>query len=125
VLRISQGDVGMIDPPIFGPFVRMVQSLPAKAIVRGMDLEYEMLQNDFEFDRYPLTEEAKSILCFRKFVHVAKFGGIMYFTNSFPPEHYEFYRQTLVRLINANELPASTLETFDRLFPPDSFSLAA
>jgi hypothetical protein len=115
----------MVDPRIFSPFVKMVRRLPAKAIIQALELEYRMLQNDFESNRYVFTEEPLSILYFREFIQTARFGGTMYFTRPFPPEHYEFYRQTLVRLINAGEVPPSALEAFDRLFTPAQFPLAA
>jgi hypothetical protein len=43
----------------------------------------------------------------------------------FPPEHVEFYRQTLVRLIQANELASETLNNFHRLIGPIDLPLAA
>ena len=33
-----------------------------------------------------------------------------------PPEHVKFYRQTVVRLIKANELPQSAMKQFDEAF---------
>jgi hypothetical protein len=115
----------MVDPHIFGPFVRMLQRLPAKAIGQALELEYRMLLNDLQFNRYTLTEEAQSILCFRRFIQTAKFGGTMYFATAFSLEHYEFYKQTIIRLIEADELPSEALGEFDQLFAPPRFSLAA
>jgi hypothetical protein len=103
----------------------MVQRLPAKAIIQGLELEYRMLQNDLEFHRYDLTEEAKSILYFREFIYIAKFGSSMYWTGPFLLENWEFYRQTVIRLIEANELPSDALEKFDDIFVPTHFHLAA
>ncbi|HUA65818.1 MAG TPA: hypothetical protein VME24_08230 [Alphaproteobacteria bacterium] len=99
--------------------------LPGKAIVQALELEYRMIQNDFERNRYPLTEECHSILYFREFVQVVRVGGEVFFTRPFPPEHCEFYRQIVVRLIDANELPREALEKFDKLFAPIRFPLAA
>jgi hypothetical protein len=115
----------MIYPHIFGPFERMVQRLPAKAILQGLELEYRMLLDDLQFNRYALTEEANSILCFRGFIQTAKFGGTMYFARPFSLEHHEFYRQTVIRLIEANELPPEALGEFDHIFAPARFPLAA
>ena len=115
----------MVDPHIFGPFVKMVQRLPAKAIGQALEVEYRMVQNDFERYGFALTEEALSILYFREFIQMAKYGGELFFTRPFPPEHCEFYRQTLVRLIEANEVPPDAVEKFDQLFAPLRFLLAA
>jgi hypothetical protein len=115
----------MVDPHIFRPFMKMVQRLPAKAIIQALELEYKMLQNDFESNRYVFTEEPLSILYFREFIQTARFGGTMFFSRPFPPEHYEFYRHTLVRLIKAGEVSPSSLEAFDHLFAPARFPLAA
>lgn len=115
----------MVDPRIFGPFIKMVQRLPANAIVQALGIESRMIQNDFERHRYALTDEAQSILYFREFIQAVKFGSELYFTRPFPPEHCDFFRQTVVRLIEANELPPQALETFDHLFAPIHFPLAA
>lgn len=115
----------MIDPHIFSPFARMVRGLPAKAIGKALELEYRMLVDDLQSNRYALTEEARSILCFREFIQTAKFGGTMYFATEFSLEHYEFYKQTIIRLIDADELPLEALEEFDHLFAPAPFRLAA
>jgi hypothetical protein len=115
----------MVDPRIFSPFVKMVQRLPTKAIIQALEVEYRMVQNDFERDRIALTEEALSILYFREFIRMAKYGGEVFFTRPFPPEHCEFYRHTLVRLIEANEVPPDAVEKFDQLFAPVRFLRAA
>ena len=115
----------MVDPRIFSPFVKMVQRLPAKAIIQALEVEYRMVQNDFERYRFALTEEALSILYFREFIQMTKYGGELFFTRPFPPEHCEFYRQTLVRLIEANEVPPDAVEKFDKLFAPIRFLRAA
>jgi hypothetical protein len=115
----------MVNPRIFSPFVKMIQRLPAKAIVQALEVEYRMVQTDFERGRYSLTEEALSIFYFREFIQMTKYGGDVFFTRPFPPEHCEFYRQTLVRLIEANEVPLDAVEKFDKLFAPFRFLRAA
>jgi hypothetical protein len=115
----------MIEPHIFGPFVKMVEKLPAKAIIPGLELECRMVRNDLECNRYSLTAEAQSLLYFREFVQSAKFGGTMHFVSPFPPEEVEFYRNILVRLVEANELAPETLKKFDRICSSVDLSLAA
>ena len=116
----------MVEPHIFGPFTKMVESLPARAIVEGLELEYRMLQNDLTRNRYPLTEEARSVLCFCEFAHMTRLGGAMLFAGSLPAEHIDFYRKTLMRLVLAHELRPETMKEFDRIFVPKSgLSVAA
>jgi hypothetical protein len=115
----------MIEPHVFGPFARMVEKLPTKAIIASLELEYRMLRNDLERHRYGLTAEVRSILYFLEFIQTAKLGEAMCFVTSFPSEYIEFFRQTLVRLIEANELPRDTLQKFDHFFSPGDISLAA
>jgi hypothetical protein len=35
-----------------------------------------------------------------------------------PPEHIEFYKETIVRLVQANELPPGAMGQFDFAFSP-------
>jgi hypothetical protein len=115
----------MIEPHIFVPFAKMVDRLSARAIVQGLELEYRMLQNDLERNRYPLTEEARSVLCFCEFIHMAKVGGAMLFSGSLPADHIDFYRKTIMRLVLSHELPSETPKEFDRIFPKTNMPLAA
>ena len=100
----------------FDLFARTVTDLPVWAIVRALDLECKMLQDDFEHQRLTLPEDAFSILSFRQFVRMAKFGETMQCVRPLPPDHVEFYKKTIVRLVQANLLPPLAMEQFDYTF---------
>jgi hypothetical protein len=100
----------------FKLFTRTIASVPAKAVIKLLDLECHMLQSDFEHDRLAASEDANSVLFFWRFVQMAKCGEVMHGVRPLPPDHIEFYKETIVRLIHANELPSSAMEQFDHAF---------
>jgi hypothetical protein len=100
----------------FDLFTRTIAALPIKAVVKTLDLECKMLEDDFERQRLASTEDAFSILCFRQFVRMAKSGEAMQCVKPLPPDHVEFYKETIVRLVQAEELPASAMKQFDYAF---------
>ena len=107
---------------LFELFAKMVTDLPARAIPGVLDLECKMLQADAQNHRVDFPEDAHSILCFRQFVQTAKLGHAMLFPKPFPPDHIEFFKETIVRLVQAGELPPSAMEEFDDAFgQPGSF----
>jgi hypothetical protein len=101
---------------IFDLFVRMITDVSAREVIDELDLERKMLEQDLWRRHLPLTQEAFSILRFCQFVHTAKTGGEMCSVEAVPPEHIEFYKTTVVRLIQANELPLSATDQFDHVF---------
>ena len=101
---------------VFGTFAKTIEALSAEAILKALDLESKMLEYDWENYRLYLEEEAYSIFCFRQFVRKAKLGKTTARCQPLPAEHVKFYRQTVARLIQANELPQSALEQFDNTF---------
>lgn len=101
---------------VFDIFARTIASLPTKAILKALDLECKMLERDSENHRLYLPEDAYSIFCFRQFVRVARFGGTAPACKPLPPDHLEFYKQTVVRLVQAGELPESAMKAFDDAF---------
>jgi hypothetical protein len=101
---------------IFSLFTRTITSLPVEAVIKALDLEGKMLEDDFEHQRLALPEDAFSILHFREFVRMAKFGETMQSISPLPPDHIEFYKETIVRLVQANQLPPSAMKQFDSIF---------
>jgi hypothetical protein len=100
----------------FDIFTRTIAHLPTKAIIRALDLECNMLEDDFEHERLASLEDANSILCFRQFLRTAEAAKMMLRAKCFPPDHLEFYKETIVRLVQARELPTSAMERFDYAF---------
>jgi hypothetical protein len=101
---------------IFGSFTKMINGLPTRAVLMALDLECKMLKNDIEVHRLDFSEDAFSIMSFRQFVRLAKQDEAMQCLKPLPPDHLEFYKKTIVRLIQANELPSSAMKLFDKTF---------
>ena len=101
---------------IFRIFSNVIRTLPAPAIVLALDAECKMLEEDVEHYRSDLTEDTLSILCFRGFVQMVKAGDVMRCSLRMPPDHIEFYKETLLRLIQAGELLPSAMDQFDFVF---------
>lgn len=101
---------------IFDLFVRIIADVPARVIVKELDLQCRMLENELWRHHQPLTQEAFSILRFGQFVRAAKTGRAVCSVEAIPPDHLEFYKTTVVRLIHANELPLAAADQFDHTF---------
>lgn len=94
----------------------MITELPAQCIVKALDMECQMLRNDVENNRLPLPADAFSIFYFTEFVHAAKLGRILTSCRPLPPEHIEFFKEIVSRLVQAGELPQVAINQFDRVF---------
>jgi hypothetical protein len=66
--------------------------------------------------RIEMTNDALSILNFGQFIRTAKDGKAMPHVQPLSPDHIEFYKNTIVRLVHAGELPESTMQKFDSIF---------
>ena len=102
---------------VFGAFSKTVGHLPSEAIIRALDLECQMLKDDLEHNRLDLDEEATSILYFSQFVKMVKSGQPVRRARFLPLDHLEFYRETIVKLIQAKELPETAMDQFESAFP--------
>lgn len=101
---------------IFNIFSRVIRGLPGAAILAALDAECEMLEEDVEHYRSDLTEDILSILCFRGFVRMVKADNVMHCSLPMPPDHVQFYKETIARLIQTGELPPSAKNQFDEAF---------
>ncbi|HEX3628079.1 MAG TPA: hypothetical protein VH280_21925 [Verrucomicrobiae bacterium] len=102
---------------VFGTVSKMVSSLPVEAIIRALDLQCRMLKDDLDHSRLVLDEDVSSILQFNQFIGTVKNGQASFRAKLLPLDHLEFYRETLIKLIQAKELPAATMEQFTKAFP--------
>lgn len=101
---------------IFRVFSKTIGSLPAQAVLKALEVECQMLQDDLmRYDR-ELTDDGLSILYFGQYVQMVKTGNIMRCSRHLPHEHVEFYKETIVRLVQAGELPALAMDEFDYVF---------
>jgi hypothetical protein len=104
---------------IFESFAKMISSMPSETILLGLDAECRMLRGDAESQRLPaVSDDVFSILSFRQFVQMAKAGQVVRCARPLPPDHIEFYKETIVRLVQAKELPAGAMGQFDFAFSP-------
>jgi hypothetical protein len=101
---------------IFRIFAKMIDDIPAVAVLKALDVECRMLEDDLAHYRLTMTTDTFSILCFREYVQMAKLGIFLHCSMHLPVEHMEFYKETLVRLIQAGELPPSAINEFDHVF---------
>jgi hypothetical protein len=102
----------------FDIFVRTITGLPITAVIKALDLEAKMLDDDCKNRPFTSRNDAFSILSFRQFVRTAKLGEAVLPVKSVPPDHAAFYKKTIGRLVQANELPPIAMEQFDLTFPP-------
>lgn len=106
---------------VFDSFARMIRDLPARCILKALDLECQTLKEDVESNRLPLPEDALPIFYFREFVHAILTGRTAGRGRPLQPNHVEFFRETLVRLVQANELPQAAMAQFEHAFVTDIF----
>lgn len=102
---------------VFGEFSKMVENMPPEAVLKTLDLECRTIEDDLEHHRLASDEDAISILCFRQFIRMAQAEDMMSCLRPLPVDHLKFYRETIARLVNARELPASAMEQFAYAFP--------
>jgi hypothetical protein len=107
---------------LFELFAKMVTGLPASAISKALDLECEMLEDDLERYRLTFPEDTRAILGFRQFVQRVKSGQPMDCLKPFSADFIEFFKETIVRLLQAGELPSSAMDRFDDIFVRSGFS---
>ena len=100
----------------FGIFSKTINDLPTQAVLRVLDIECDMLQKDVEHYGRHIREDDVSILCFGHFIRMVKAGCITRFSRILPPDHVEFFKETVVRLTQAGELPSTAMEQFDYAF---------
>jgi hypothetical protein len=101
---------------IFSIFSRVIRDLPVPAILPTLNAECNMLQDDIEHYRSNMSEDVLSILCFGGFVRMLKAHNVMRCSLQVPPDHVEFYKETIIRLIQAGELTSSAMDQFDYAF---------
>jgi hypothetical protein len=99
---------------IYDSFAAMIETLPARAIIRALDRQRCMLEEDLALQRPVPLKDAESILNFCHFVEAVREGLPGWaFTSPPSPRHLEFYRKTLERLVASEELPYDARTEFD------------
>ena len=106
---------------LFELFAKMVTGLPARAISKALDIQCKMLEDDIERYRINFPEDTRAILSFQQFVLRAKSGHAMQNLKPFSADYLEFFKATIVRLVQEKELPAAAMDQFDHAFVADGF----
>ena len=113
-----------MDYELFMSFSRIIGLIPAKTVLRAVELERWMIQDHLTSPQAEHRHDAVSILSFWYFLRSVRFGEEMH-PASPPPEHLPFYRETVERLVEARELPANATEQFDYAFADDFLNVIA
>ena len=100
---------------LFNPFSKMIDRVPAGAIVAVVKREAQMLAEDLAKGRMSLGGEVHSILSFCRFVEASQ-SGLEVPPVTLPMTDTAFYRKTTERLVSAGELPSAAREQFDAVF---------
>jgi hypothetical protein len=99
----------------FERFMATIDSVPAKGVLKAVELEGQMLQNVLAFKRTVPLEDELSILAFYNFLKSAA-GGICVAPVPLPIQHIVLCKKTLERLIEAEQLPYEAKEQFHETF---------
>jgi hypothetical protein len=107
---------------LFGPFSKMIDEVPAGAIVAVAERQGQVLADDLARGRTGLDGEARSILSFCRFLKAAQ-SGAQISPVGLPMDDTAFYRKTTERLVAAGELPPNARDQFDKVFTVPAFKL--
>jgi|SRR5436309_1397277 len=115
---------------LFESFCEMLESIPPKAVLRAVEAERRMVEDDLRHDRVERDPCVLSVLSFCNFLTLAVCGVYASMACS-PVEHRMFYGKVVQRLVDAGELPQGSAEHFKSSFarmlgctagPPRNFS---
>jgi hypothetical protein len=105
---------------LFDSFADMIEAIPAHAIIRTLEREARMLEEDLAHHRPVPPKAAASILDFCRFVESVRMKTPVQFAGaSLPAAHLQLYRKTVTRLVDAEALPFFAKEEFDNLVGND------
>jgi hypothetical protein len=102
---------------LFESFCEMLDSIPTKAVLRAVDAERKMVEDDLEKKRTERDQYVVSILNFCHFLSQAV-CGIYGSMAPLPVEHRAFYSRIVQRLVDAGELPSEAEAYFNTIFQP-------
>ena len=106
---------------LFESFCDMLDSIPTKAVLRAVEAERRMVENDLENKRTECDRYVVSVLGFCNFLTFAV--CVIYSSMAvLPVEHRAYYGRVVQRLVDAGELPSTSAEYFNRIFEPRSDS---
>lgn len=117
--RVSMNAAGLtsVKPSLFASFSEMIANIPTQSIIRVLAAEAYMLGVDLARHRPLLPKEVGSILTFSRFIEAGGKRSSAFPTSiELPVAHVAFYRATVERLIEAGELPSTSIQEFGKAF---------
>ena len=106
---------GVMGTSLFKQFAAMVERLPAPAVIPAVVLQRKMLEDDLAHDRPAAIRDVHSIIAFSDFLENAP-DTLRLPKTAVPCQHFELYRATVKRLVEAGELPWECAGLFDAAF---------
>ena len=106
----------LLHATLFGSFAQLIDALPAADILRVVDRECRMLEDDLGRFRGASADDAISIESFRFFLTAARQRKPVPFVAVLPRVQLVFYRKTLERLIEAGQLSPEARKQFVETF---------
>ena len=104
-------------PTLFASFSEMIANIPPQSILRVLAAEAYMLGVDLAQNRPLLPKDVGSILIFSRFIEAGgRRSQSVLASVELPSAHVAFYRATVERLIEAGELPPSSVQEFGKIF---------
>jgi hypothetical protein len=100
---------------LFQSFCEMLESIPTKTVLRAVEAERKMVEDDLERKRTERDPYVISVLSFCNFLTLAV-CGIYASMAALPVEHRLFYGKVVQRLVDAGELPLVSLDQFNSSF---------
>jgi len=103
---------------LFNAFADLVELLSPALVIQATELQGGILERALDRNRPVPRDEAMSIISFCRFIRAIRQspGSLPLFAPPIPSVQLAFYRKTVSRLIQAGELPESTLREFDYIF---------
>jgi hypothetical protein len=104
-----------VNSRLFESFCETIDPLSVKALLRAVEVQHGIIEDDLANRRVAAVDDAQSIASFCAFV-VAASRGSAFFCPPLPLEHCAYYRKIVQRMVEAGELPYDAQERFDLNF---------
>jgi len=109
---------------LFSTFSETIAEMPPQVILKTLELQRKMLETDVALKRTLPMNEVSSILSFCRFMEIVRQGGECV-PIAVPEKHFDFYRETVERLVRANILTRQATDQFDLVFCKSALRLKA
>ena len=100
---------------LFESFCGTLESIPSRGVLRAVEAERKMVEDDLEHKRTERDPYVISVLSFCNFLTLAV-CGVYTSMAALPVEHRMFYGKVVQRLVDAGELPSGSTQFFNSSF---------